>query len=44
MLETIPLKRAGEPQDVAHMAVFLASDMASYITGAILSVDGGMGI
>ena len=36
----IPLKRVGEPEDVANAFVFLASDMASYITGDILSVDG----
>jgi 3-oxoacyl-[acyl-carrier protein] reductase len=38
----IPLKRAGEAEEVAHAAVFLASDAASYLTGAILNVDGGM--
>ena len=36
----IPLGRAGEPEEVADAFLFLASDMASYITGAILSVDG----
>lgn len=36
----IPLRRVGEPQEVANAFLFLASDMASYITGAILSVDG----
>lgn len=38
----IPLQRAGEVQDIAKAAVFLASEEASYITGQILSVDGGM--
>jgi 3-oxoacyl-[acyl-carrier protein] reductase len=38
----IPLKRAGEPEDVANACVFLASDMATYITGQVIPVDGGM--
>ena len=37
---TIPLGRVGEPEEVANAFVFLASDKASYITGAMLSVDG----
>lgn len=41
-LQNIPLKRAGEVQDVANLCVFLASDMSTYITGQVLSVDGGM--
>lgn len=41
-LEGIPLKRAGEVDDIANACIFLASDMASYITGQVLSVDGGM--
>lgn len=36
----IPLQRIGEPEEVANAFVFLASDMASYITGAVLPVDG----
>lgn len=40
--DAIPLKRGGLPSDVANACVFLASDMASYITGQVLSVDGGM--
>lgn len=36
----IPLGRVGEPEDIANAFVFLASDMASYITGVVLSVDG----
>jgi 3-oxoacyl-[acyl-carrier protein] reductase len=38
----IPLKRAGETDDVANACVFLASDLSSYITGQVLAVDGGM--
>ena len=38
----IPLKRAGEPDDVANVCVFLASDMSAYVTGQVLSVCGGM--
>lgn len=40
LIETIPLKRIGEPRDIANAFLFLASDMASYITGVVLSVDG----
>lgn len=40
LIKTIPLGRIGEPRDVANAFLFLASDMASYITGVILSVDG----
>ncbi|MDG1697802.1 MAG: 3-oxoacyl-[acyl-carrier-protein] reductase [Polaribacter sp.] len=38
----IPLKRGGQPIDIANACLFLASDMSSYITGQTLSVDGGM--
>ncbi|SFI89745.1 3-oxoacyl-[acyl-carrier-protein] reductase [Kaistella treverensis] len=40
--ESIPLKRGGQPEDVANACVFLASDRAAYITGQVLNVDGGM--
>jgi len=39
----IPLGRLGTPEEVAQLAVFLASDQASYLTGAIVPVDGGAG-
>lgn len=40
LIKTIPLGRIGEPRDIANAFLFLASEMASYITGDILSVDG----
>ncbi len=42
MLTQIPLDRAGTPEDIAHAVAFLASDQASYITGHVLDVNGGM--
>jgi 3-oxoacyl-[acyl-carrier protein] reductase len=38
----IPLRRAGTPEDVANAALFLASDLSSYITGQVIQIDGGM--
>ena len=43
-LAQIPLKRVGTPEDIAETVAFLASDKASYITGQVISVDGGMAI
>lgn len=43
MAEKIPLKRAGKPEDIANAALFLGSDLSTYITGQVLGVDGGMG-
>ena len=42
-VETIPLKRAGKPADIANAAVFLASDLSLYVTAQVLGVDGGLG-
>ena len=42
MARTIPLGRAGQPEDVANAVLFLASEGAAYITGQVLNVDGGM--
>jgi NAD(P)-dependent dehydrogenase (short-subunit alcohol dehydrogenase family) len=41
LLQTVPLGRVGDPADIARAAVFLASEDASFITGQILTVDGG---
>ena len=42
LLEKIPLKRIGEPEEIASMVVVLVSDVASYVTGRTIFVDGGM--
>jgi NAD(P)-dependent dehydrogenase (short-subunit alcohol dehydrogenase family) len=41
LVEGVPLKRAGQPEEIAELACFLASDRASFITGAIIPIDGG---
>ena len=40
----IPMRRLGQPEDIAKLAVFLASDDAAYITGQVLTVDGGLSL
>lgn len=42
ILGQVPLARLGDPDDVANLILFLASDMANYITGQVITVDGGM--
>ena len=42
--ESIPFKRIGQPEEIAEMALFLASDKSDYITGQVFAVDGGMTI
>ena len=42
ILENILLKRFGTPEDIANLAVFLASDLSSYITGEVIHIDGGL--
>ena len=42
LIKKIPLKRIGEAKDIANAFLFLASDLASYITGVVLSVDGAI--
>ena len=41
LVEGIALKRLGAPEDIAHAVLFFASDQAGWITGQVLSVDGG---
>ncbi|MBN2535533.1 MAG: 3-oxoacyl-[acyl-carrier-protein] reductase [Spirochaetales bacterium] len=43
-INLIPLKRMGDPKEIATVALFLASDLASYVTGQVIRVDGGMAI
>jgi 3-oxoacyl-[acyl-carrier protein] reductase len=44
LLERIPLRRFAEPEEVANVVLFLASDRSSQITGEVLRVAGGMGL
>ncbi len=42
LLKSIPLRREGSPEEIANVCLFLASDMASYITGTVIHVNGGL--
>lgn len=42
VLKTIPMKKIGEPREVANLVLFLSSDLSNYITGQVINVDGGM--
>lgn len=42
ILKTIPMKKIGEPKEIANLALFLSSDLSNYITGQVINVDGGM--
>ena len=42
MTSAVPLKRLGKPEEIANMVVFLASEEASFITGQVISVSGGL--
>ena len=44
ILDNVPMSRLAEPEEVAGTAVFLASEQAAYITGAVIPVDGGLGM
>ena len=44
MAATIPMKRCGEPEELAEAAIWLLSDAASYVTGAVLVADGGFSL
>ena len=40
LIKTIPMRRCGQPEEIANVALFLASEMASYVTGQVIAVDG----
>ena len=42
VIKTIPMKKIGEPKEIANLALFLSSDLSNYITGQVINVDGGM--
>jgi 3-oxoacyl-[acyl-carrier protein] reductase len=42
VLKTLPLRRFGKPEEIAHAVSYLASDLAGYMTGQVMIVDGGL--
>jgi NAD(P)-dependent dehydrogenase (short-subunit alcohol dehydrogenase family) len=44
ILKSLPLSRFGEPEDVAGLALYLASPASDYVTGAVFVIDGGMNV
>jgi 3-oxoacyl-[acyl-carrier protein] reductase len=44
MEHRVPLRRLGQPEEIANVYAFLASDEASYVNGAVLEVSGGMSV
>ena len=43
-LKTVPLGKAGQPDDIANAVLYFASDLSAFVTGEILSVSGGFGV
>ena len=41
-MKKIPLRRGGQVEDIANVALFLASDLSAYVSGQVIQVDGGM--
>ena len=42
MTQAVPMKRMGRPEEIARPVLFLASSLSSYVTGAVIAVDGGL--